>query len=76
MVPPCDDVSSGSLRGAQKLIFVIPSGLQEHESILAWIWILQWLFFFLVEAIVAWETGDDGKCSPHWNDLGQFGELN
>ena len=32
--------------------------------------------FFLVEAIVAWETGDDGKCSPHWNDLGQFGELN
>ena len=27
-------------------------------------------------AIVAWENGDDGKCSPQWNDLGHFAELN
>ena len=32
-------------------------------------------FFFLI-AIVAWENGDDGKCSPQWNDLGHFAELN
>ena len=33
-------------------------------------------FFFFLRAIVAWENGDDGKCSPQWNDLGHFGELN
>lgn len=32
------------------------------------------LVFFV--AIVAWENGDDGKCSPQWNDLGHFAELN
>ena len=32
--------------------------------------------FFFLRAIVAWENGDDGKCSPQWNDLGHFAELN
>ena len=33
-------------------------------------------FFRFLRAIVAWENGDDGKCSPQWNDLGHFAELN
>ena len=32
--------------------------------------------FFLWRQLLLGKLGDDGKCSPHWNDLGQFGELN
>ena len=33
-------------------------------------------FSGFLEQLLLGKTGDDGKCSPQWNDLGHFAELN